>query len=47
VDLDTEREATTTGTTDGEGVRMLTDEEIEAGAADVPPGSAQRGVGEP
>jgi uncharacterized protein YndB with AHSA1/START domain len=46
VDLDTEREATTTGTTDGEGVRMLTDEEIEAGASDVPLGSAERGVDE-
>lgn len=46
VDLDTERGATTTGATGGEGIRMLTDEEIEAGAADVPPGRAERGVDE-
>ena len=46
VDRDTDSEATTRETTGGEGIRMLTDEEIEAGAVDVPPGSAQSGVDE-
>jgi len=38
---------TTTGTTGGEGARMLTDEEIEAGAADVPPGTTDVPPGTP